>query len=452
MSVFARNVVRRLRLLVPGLSAELWMAIDGASGAAAGSDGVAESLAAAIALDLDATLSRDLVLVLDDLHEVDGSGPSERFVADLCRHAPPRLRVVLASRSPLPFPTARLRLTNQHREMDADELAFTVDEIAELLGTPNAAAAADEISELTGGWPAAVALAVRAIRRTGVTGLRTGLVDEGLADYLADDVLQSEPDDSVALLEAGSHLPWLSQRLVDDLLPDLSAAASRLLGGVNTSAFVNRIADDPEAVTIAPVLREYLRSRSSAHAAILLPAADWYRHFGDWTSAVSCLLDSADATRVRTFVTSLGEQMIANGLIRELAQLLDAIRDEPFDPDLTLLDAHVRELVGDLETAERLYRSIGGGDGPLAAPLALRLGYLQYVRGEVSEALSTFARAIEDGARPETIAALRSWEASARTTCAGTAMRRGRSPRRPVAWRRKRTTHVRRPPSTPYSP
>ena len=78
-----------------------------------------------------------------------------------------------------------------------------------------------------------------------------------------------------------------------------------------------------------------------------------------------------------------------------------------------MLDAHVHELVGDLETAERLYRSIGEGDGPLAAPLALRLGYLQYVRGEVSEALSTFARAIEDGARPETIAALRSWEASA---------------------------------------
>ena len=124
VSVFARNVVRRLRLLVPGLSAELWMAIDGASGAAAGSDGVAESLAAAIALDLDGTLRRDLVL--DDLHEIDGSRPSERSVADRCRHAPARLRVVLASRSPLPFPTARLRLTNEHREMDADELTFTV--------------------------------------------------------------------------------------------------------------------------------------------------------------------------------------------------------------------------------------------------------------------------------------------------------------------------------------
>ena len=415
VSVFARNVVRRLRLLVPGLSAELWMAIDGASGAAAGSDGVAESLAAAVALDLDAALNRDLVLVLDDLHEVDGSGPSERFVADLCRHAPARLRIVLASRTPLPFPTARLRLTNEHLEMGADDLAFTVDEITELLGPsqPDGAAAAVEIRELTGGWPAAVALATRAIRRSGVAGLRRGLVDEGLADYLADDVLRSEPDDSVALLEAGSHLPWLSQRLVDDLLPELSNAASRQLSGVSASAFVNRIADDPEAVTIAPVLREYLRSRSAAHAGILVPAAEWYRQSGDWTSAVSCLLDSGEPARVRTFVARHGEQMVANGLIRELARLLDAIRDEPFDSDLTLLDAHVCELMGDLESAERLYRTIGDGDGPLPARIALRLGYLQYVRGEVSEALTTFARAIEDDARPETVAALRSWEASA---------------------------------------
>ncbi|MFW2334359.1 BTAD domain-containing putative transcriptional regulator [Ilumatobacter sp.] len=413
VSAFARNVVRRLRLLVPGLSAELWMAIEGASGAAAGSDGVAESLAAAIALDLDAALSRDLVLVLDDLHEIDGSGPSERFVADLCRHAPARLRIVLASRSTLPFPTARLRLTNDHLELDADDLAFTVEEITELLADEGASGAAAEIHELTGGWPAAVALAARAIRRGGVAGLRRGMADEGLADYLADDVLRSESDDSVALLEAGAHLPWLSQRLVDDLLPELSGAATRLLGGVSASAFVNRIPDDPEAVTIAPVLREYLRSRSSAHAEVLVPATDWYRQLGDWSSAVACLLDGADSARVRTFIAQHGERMTEGGLIRELAKLLDAIRDEPFDADLTLLDAHVRELVGDLESAERLYLTIGGGDGPLDARVALRLGYLQYVRGDLSTALATFGRAIETDARPETVAALRSWEASA---------------------------------------
>lgn len=415
VSVFARHVVRRLRLLVPGLSSELWMAIDGASGAAAGSDGVAESLAAAIALDLDSALARDLVLVLDDLHEVDGSGASERFVADLCRHAPPHLRIVLASRSPLPFPTARLRLANQHLELGADDLAFDVDEIAELLGpsVPDAALAATEILALTGGWPAAVALATRAIRRTGVAGLRHGLADEGLSEYLAEDVLRNEAEDSVALLEAGSHLPWLSQRLVDDLLPELSDAAMRQLVGVSASAFVNRMPDNPSAITIAPVLRDYLRSRSPAKGEILLLAADWYHHHGDWTSAVSCLLDCADPIQVRRFVAQHGEQMVADRLVRELAQLLDAIRNEPFGPELTLIDAHVHELMGDWESAERLYRTIGDGSGPLAARLALRLGYLLYVRGDVSEALSTFARAIEDDTDPMTIAALRSWEASA---------------------------------------
>ncbi len=414
-SVFARNVVRRLRLMVPGLSPELWMAIDGASGAAAGSDGVAESLAAAIALDLDASSTRDLVLVLDDLHEVDGSEAAERFVADLCRHAPSRLRIVLASRLPLPFPTARLRLADEHLEIGAAELAFTVDEIAELIGsaTPDARVAAVEIRSLTDGWPAAVALAVRAIHRSGIGGLRRGLADEGLADYLADDVLRHEPADSVALLEVGSHLPWLSQRLVDDVLPELSAAAGRQMHHLNASAFVNRVPDDPEAVAIAPVLRDFLRARSPSRAEVLLPAADWYRRHGDWPSAVSCLLDCGDPASVRTFVTQHGDQMVAVGLARDVAQLLDELRDEPFDADLTLLDAHVRELMGDWGAADRLYRSIDDGVSPLPARLALRSGYLHYVRGEVSEALATFARAIEDGADPETIAAIRSWEASA---------------------------------------
>ena len=69
----------------------------------------AEQIAASMSGALEPLLAHDLVLVLDDAHELTPSPASLRLVESLCRQAPATLHIVLASREPLPLRTERLR-------------------------------------------------------------------------------------------------------------------------------------------------------------------------------------------------------------------------------------------------------------------------------------------------------------------------------------------------------
>ena len=65
------------------------------------------------------------------------------MIESLCRQAPPRLHLVLASRSELPFPIERLRGQGQVLELAGAELAFDADETATLLASLAGAADAE---------------------------------------------------------------------------------------------------------------------------------------------------------------------------------------------------------------------------------------------------------------------------------------------------------------------
>ena len=72
---------------------------------------------------------------------------------------------MLGARTDLPLALHRLRLAGELTEIGPDELAFTDDEVADLLaahGVPLPAAAVAALRERTGGWPAGAA-----VRRAG---------------------------------------------------------------------------------------------------------------------------------------------------------------------------------------------------------------------------------------------------------------------------------------------
>ena len=67
----------------------------------------AETLLTALINEL-ATLPESFVLVLDDYHVLDAK-PTDRPVAFLLEHLPPRMHLVIATREGPPLPLARLR-------------------------------------------------------------------------------------------------------------------------------------------------------------------------------------------------------------------------------------------------------------------------------------------------------------------------------------------------------
>ena len=64
-----------------------------------------EVFSAVVCEGMRAGLTHDLVLVLDDVHEIGAAGAAARLIESLCLQAPESLHVVLASRAAPPFPS-----------------------------------------------------------------------------------------------------------------------------------------------------------------------------------------------------------------------------------------------------------------------------------------------------------------------------------------------------------
>jgi LuxR family maltose regulon positive regulatory protein len=168
-----------------------------------------------------AELEAPVVLVLDDFHEI--SDPAVlRGVQFLLRHAPPQLRLVIATRADPQLPLPRLRTGGTLAELRAAELAFTSAEAAELLAGHGLALSDDELTRLhvhTEGWAAGLRLAALSLQQHPDPGqfIAQFVGDRGVADYLIGEVLERQPAKVRAVLLRTSILKRMTGSLVDAL-------------------------------------------------------------------------------------------------------------------------------------------------------------------------------------------------------------------------------------------
>ena len=164
--------------------------------------------------------SDEAVLVLDDYHLI-GSRQVHESLGFLLEHRPAGLGVVLASRSDPPLGLPRLRARGQLTEVRAAELRFTPAEAGELLqpvvsALPDASVAA--LAARTEGWAAGLQLAALSLRGQGdavaFVAAFTGS-HRYVLDYLAEEVLEQQPEQLRAFLLETSVLERLSGPLCD---------------------------------------------------------------------------------------------------------------------------------------------------------------------------------------------------------------------------------------------
>ena len=402
LPVLARELVERLRLAVPELSPDLVAVLEG--GTDAGADpGRAEAIASAIAEDLAAHLERDLLLVLDDVHAVAGSPEATRFLGALCRHAPPTLHLVMATREPLPFPTARLRMAGDAVELTELELAFTVDEIDALIAGRGGEAEPTALFDATGGWPIMVAFAARA-------GTSPDARGGPVFDYLAEEVLAGEPVALVSALQLAAELPWVAPELFDEV-----GAADEAKAIVEAAGLFVTPALGAPGVVITPLLRQYmLGARPIADGrrdALLVGAARWYASQDAHAEALQCHARIGCTPAGLEFLRGRRIPLLAAGLARQIVDCLDGGGADG-DEELVLLEAEARQILGDWDGAMRCYRDLVDDEGPVDARVAWRLGQLYHMRGDAPAALAVYARGDVEGATPVDRAALLAWTAS----------------------------------------
>jgi LuxR family transcriptional regulator, maltose regulon positive regulatory protein len=170
--------------------------------------------------DLDA-ISNDVVLVLDDYHVIDARDVQDAM-AFLLEHLPPQIHLVIASRTDPPLPLARLRGRGELAEIRAADLRFTPSEAAEYLnevmGLVLTAADVAALEGRTEGWIAALQLAALSMQgREDTAAFIDGFAgdDRYIVDFLAEEVLQRQPEHVQHFLLQTSILDRLSGPLCD---------------------------------------------------------------------------------------------------------------------------------------------------------------------------------------------------------------------------------------------
>lgn len=174
-----------------------------------------QTILAALINDASA-FEEDIVLILDDYHLIDNPAIHEG-ITFLLDHLPPRMHLVLASRSDPPLPLARLRARGELTELRASDLRFTPEEASAFLcrgaGLDLTEGDVEALERRTEGWAAGLQLAALSIEgREDAHGFVTRFSGDNryIADYLVEEVLQRQPESVRDFLLRTSILDRLS--------------------------------------------------------------------------------------------------------------------------------------------------------------------------------------------------------------------------------------------------
>jgi LuxR family maltose regulon positive regulatory protein len=252
-------------------------------------------------------LSEDLVLVLDDYHVIEAPEVHEgmRF---LLEHQPPRLHVVLATRTDPPLAIPRMRARGQLLEVRAADLRFTQEEsgryLNDLMGLGLDDGDVAALEDRTEGWIAALQLAALSLQGRGdASAFIAGFAgdDRYVVDYLVEEVLARQPPEVRDFLLQTSVLDRLTGPLCD-AVTGRDGGAATLVALERANLFLVPL-DDRRAWyryhhLFSDVLTVHLRQEPAERVAELhRRASAWFEADGDTAQAINHALSGGDTSR-----------------------------------------------------------------------------------------------------------------------------------------------------------
>ena len=309
---------------------------------------------------LEALPNRALLVVLDDVHELEGHA-AETELADLVRVRPGNVRIALGTRRPLPSNTPRLMVSGELVELDSDALRFRSWEVEELFRvvyreplSPEAAAA---LTRRTGGWAAGLMLFHLATSGKSSVERERAVADLGgrsrlLRSYLTRNVLDELDPDRREFLLATCTLGTLTGPLCDALLDREGSAV--VLEELASRQFFTTLDDNGRAYRYHQVLQTLLEG--------LLADELGHRATSELYARSATLLESEGLPReaLRAYAMAEDFASVARVLQQSGAGLaMDpavATLDGRDDPWLALVRARQLQRAGSFEAAVEAFR------------------------------------------------------------------------------------------------
>ncbi|UCD41906.1 MAG: hypothetical protein JSV69_15295 [Chloroflexota bacterium] len=276
-----------------------------------------------------ANLNDDFTLCLDDYHVITNTSINEGMVF-LIENFPERMHLVIAGRSEPPFPLPILRTRRQMLEIDASDLRFTYNEVAQFLNQlMDLNLSLDQIKKIdqaTEGWAAGIQLAALSIQGSDDISkqLQSFSGDHRfIFDYLAQEVLNTQSTEVQEFLLKTSILDQLNGKLCDSLL-DM---------GLESEA---------PTTSSAQAILDHLE-RSNLFIFPLDPQRQWYRYhhlFSDFLKAQ--LTAGFEALEIKKLHSKASDWFNRNNMM--IASIDHAIKSGDYSHAASLIDEEVSEI------------------------------------------------------------------------------------------------------------
>lgn len=285
---------------------------------------------------LSEELQEESLLILDDFQCMANSDEILLLMDWLLNHLPPRLHVLIATRTPLDFPSLRRwRMKGDLLELGREALIFSPDEIEDLFlksyQLPIQKEAVRELSERTEGWAIGLQVVRHSMRKLHAPPLqrlpgggRNSLDD--LFDYMADEVLEQLDEEIKVFLLRSSILNVLEGETCDFLL-DRHDSLELLNELFHRELFVDQL--KPGIFRYHHMFREFLQNRLSREGNLARELhrkiASYYSAHEYWERAISHLLSAEDYPAVRHTLDMVGEQMLQSGYFQSIRYWLTTL-------------------------------------------------------------------------------------------------------------------------------
>ena len=288
---------------------------------------------------LDQLLARSCppsVIVLDDVHLVDGDDEVATSLGLFLHHLPPWLHVVVLSRRDPVVPIDRLRASGQLGEIRFAELRFSRDEASDMLSRLAPSLSEEQIDATANhveGWAVGLQMAALAARsRRAQQLIATGLESELLVDdYVWHEVLAVEDADVVDVMVETSVVDRVNPSLAD-ALTGRTDTRELLERAEARGLFVNRIGVEGwfavHALVRAVLLAELARRSPNLLVERHARAARWFEDAGEVPTALEhWLLAQRPRDALRLLAAEHGK-LYDRGLEGTILRTIEAIPTE----------------------------------------------------------------------------------------------------------------------------
>jgi ATP/maltotriose-dependent transcriptional regulator MalT/DNA-binding SARP family transcriptional activator len=364
-------------------------------------------VAAYLLAEMHQRLTEPCTFIIDDWQYVNAVTEVRGLWNQILRDAPPTCRFVFASRVKPRLQFARFKTHGGYAELRTDALRFTEAEIGDLFrdvyNDPLDPSELTELERRTEGWAASLQLVEVSLReRTSPDERRdfirsiTATTDSALFDFLAEEVLDQQPEETRNFLLTTSILqqitPEVAERLagVHDGRHELSDLEQRGL-------FTNRL--DEERYRYHNLFRDFLERRlidersESEVIGLHIHAASYFETTEQWPEAIHHYLRAGLQRQAARLIAKYGEDVVAHGGLGLVDEWLSQLPEESVRQNarLSLLYGEACGVRGDWERAiEALERSRSyfarKGDHRLEALACLKLSSVWINRGNAAEA------------------------------------------------------------------